>query len=367
MKTLVFHYQGIKGRLKSQLEAVETTEQVVQIVQDEINKLADFNSDYIGGLTPPQARLAIVMLKELNQYTNILILVKLQDSTPNAPATSNSDANSHLGSNIDLTELASNTLSPFTKIFQIDKNLQVLTSPNYYKQALLQQVQQNREVTTSIIASGIVGTLAGGYLWGLIGAITGGVIGKIVQSKKSPEDKNIASLPEPRKNEVKIGIDIDRLLDYLYQAFQSIDMTVSAYGVKEEKASLPGLENNLDLLEYLQDLMADALDEQTQLPMTVRRRISQATTILRHYGIQARVYQPSEEQLLGIEAESMFYFEPSLDPEITDYITLKHAFVKDDQVLLPGYVIEPTSSLDTCTDKVTPPLPITPNLDSPHQ
>jgi hypothetical protein len=116
-------------------------------------------------------------------------------------------------------------------------------------------------------------------------------------------------------------------------------MTVAAYGAREEKALKPGLENDLDLLEYLQDLMADALDQQTQLPIAVRRRIEQAATILRHYGIEARVYQSSEEQDLG-----MFYFEPSLDPEITDYITLKHAFVKDDQVLLPGYVIEPHSN-----------------------
>ncbi len=336
MKTLVSYYQEIKENLKSQLEAVETTEQVVKIVQGEINKLADFNGDYIRGLTPPQARLATVMLKILNQYTSTLILVKLQDSTPNA--------NTHFQSEVGLTELASNTLSPFTQIFQIEKNLQALRSLNYYKQALLQQVRQSREVMSSLLAGGIAGTLAGGYVWGVIGAITGGVIGKVVPPQKSDQNTNLASLPESRKNEVKIGIDIDRLLEHLYQAFQSIDITVSAYGAREEKAPLPGWENNLDLLEYLQELMADALDERTQLPTAVRRRIEQATTILRRYGIQARVYQPSEEQDLGIEAWSMFYFEPSLDPEITDYITLKHAFIKDNQVLLPGYVIEPASS-----------------------
>ncbi len=336
MKTLVSYYQEIKENLKSRLEAVETTEQVVKILQDEINKLADFNGDYIRGLTPPQARLATVMLRILNQYTSTLILVKLQDSTPNA--------NAHFQSEVGLTELASNTLSPLTKIFQIEKNLQALRSLNYYKQALLQQVRQSREVMSSLLAGGIAGTLAGGYVWGVIGAITGGVIGKVVQPQKSPENTDLASLPESRKNEVKIGIDIDRLLDHLYQAFQSIDITVSAYGAREEKAPLPGWENNLDLLEYLQELMADALDERTQLPTAVRRRIEQATTILRRYGIQARVYQPSEEPDLGMEAWSMFYFEPSLDPEITDYITIKHAFIKDNQVLLPGYVIEPASS-----------------------
>ena len=319
MKTLVSSYQEIKEKLKSQLEAIETTEQIVKILQDEISKLVDFNGDYILSLTPRQARLATAMLNDLNQYTSILGLAKLQDSTPNAPEKSNSNGLSELTSKI----------SPLTKIFQTENNLQALT----------RQVQISRDFISSLLAGGVAGTLAGGYLWGLVGAITGGAIAKIVQPKKSLENTDIPALPESRQNEIKIGIDIDKLLDHLYQAFQSIDMTVAAYGAREEKALKPGLENDLDLLEYLQDLMADALDEQTQLPTAVRRRIEQAATILRHYGIQARVYQSSEEQDQG-----MFYFEPSLDPEITDYITLKHAFVKDDQVLLPGYVIEPHSN-----------------------
>lgn len=341
MKTLVSNYQEIKEKLKSQLEAVETTEQVVKIVQDEINKLADLSGHYIQGLTPPQARLTTVMLKALNQYTSILILVKLQNSTSNAPEKTNTSANSQSQNEVSLTKLTSN-ISQFTKIIQIEKNLDALTSPDYYKQAFLQQVQQSREVLSSLLAGGIAGTLAGGYVWGLIGAITGGAIGKILQQNKSPENKDVALQPEPPKAELKI--DIDKLLDHLYQAFQSIDLTVAAYGGREEKASLPGLENHLDLLEYLQDLMADALDEQTQLPIAVRRRIEQAATILRCYGIETRVYQPTEEQDLGMEAWSMFYFEPSLDPKITNYTTLKHAFVKDNRVLLPGSVIKPGSS-----------------------
>jgi histidyl-tRNA synthetase len=344
MKTLISHYKEIKEKLKSQLERVETTDQAVKIVQDEINKLADLSGDYIRGLTPPQARLATVMLKALNQYTSILILVKLQDSTPNTSEKSHSNANSQSENQLGLTELTSNTLAPFNTITQIEKNLKALTSLDYYKQALSQQVQQNREVMSSLLAGGITGTLAGGYSWGLIGAITGGVIGKIVQQTQSSENTGVTSQPEPPKNKLKIGVDIDKLLDHLYQAFQSIDLTVAAYGGTQEKAPKPGLENHLDLLEYLQDLMAEGLDEQTQLPTAVRRRIEQAATILRRYGIETRVYQPTEEQELAMEAWSMFYFEPSLDPQTTDYITLKHAFVKDDQVLLPGSVVEPASS-----------------------
>ncbi|MBW4632197.1 MAG: hypothetical protein KME30_09925 [Iphinoe sp. HA4291-MV1] len=344
MKTLISHYKEIKEKLKSQLERAETTEQVVKIVQEEINKLADYSGDYIQGLTPPQARLAIVMLKALNQYTSILILVRLQDSTANTPEKSNSSANLQSESQVNLTELTSNTLSPFNTIVQIENNLKALTSLDYYKQALSQQMQQNREVVSSLVAGGITGTLAGGYSWGLIGAITGGVIGKIVQQTQLSENAGIVTQLEHSKNNLKIGVDIDKLLDHLHQAFQSIDLTVAAYGGTEEKAPKPGLENYLDLLEYLQDLMADALDEQNQLPTAVRRRIEQAATILRRYGIETRVYQPTQEQDVDGYAWSMFYFEPSLDSQMIDYITLKHAFVKDDQVLLPGSVVEPTSS-----------------------
>ncbi|MBP5972327.1 hypothetical protein HW132_06170 [Brasilonema sp. CT11] len=346
MKTLISYYKEIQEKLKSQLERTETPEQVVKIVQDEINKLADLSGDYIRGLTPPQARLATVMLKALNQYTSILILVKLQDSILNTSEKSHSSANSQSENQLGLTELTSNTLAPFNTMIQIEKNLKSLTSLDYYKQGLSQQVQQNREVMSSLLAGGITGTLAGGYIWGLIGAITGGVIGKIVQQTQSSENTGVVSLPEPPKNTLKtsiVKIDINKLLDHLYQAFQSIDLTVAAYGGSEEKSFKPGLENHLDLLEYLQDLMADGLDEQTQLPTAVRRRIEQAATILRRYGIETRVYQPIEEEDSGMEAWSMFYFEPSLDPQITDYITLKQALVKDNQVLLPGSVIEPAS------------------------
>lgn len=340
MKTLISYYQEIKDKLKTQLEGVEKPEQVAQIIQNELNKLADFNGDYLTGLTPLQARLATVMLKMLNQYTNILILVTIPNSTPNISGTTN-NTNLRSQSEVDLAELTTDTSLPLAQISHLQKSLKTLTSLDYYKKALLQQAQQNREVISSLLAGGLTGTLAGGYSWGIIGAITGAAIGKIVQQTKFSENKDGNSHTEAEQKELKIDINIDKLLDHLSQAFQSIDMTVAAYGSREEKALGSGLENNLDLLEYLQDLMADTLDGQTQLPTAVRRRIEQAATILRHYGIETRVYKPAQENITEQDVLSMFYFEPSLDPQVKDYITLKHALVKDEQVLLPGCVIEP--------------------------
>jgi len=339
MKSLVSHYQKIKDKLKSRLDATNTVEEVVKIVLDEINQLTDLNGEYIKELTPPQARLARNMLEGMKENLQILSSVELEDLAVDVPEKSFdiSEVQAELSRNIN-----QNVLSPLNSAIQTQKNIQNWTSPNYYKQILLQPLQKSRVIISSLLAAGLAGTLEGGITWGLVGAviglITGGVFGKVVKQKQLP-DISSNSLDEIIQNQTRITVDINQLLNYLYQNFQSIDQTVLAYGVKEEKTNQPDLENNLDLLEYLQELMADALDEETQLPISVRRRIEQAITVLRNYGIEAKVYQPSLE---ANKAWDMFYFEPSIDPNITDYVTLKHAFVKDERVLLPGSVIEPS-------------------------
>ena len=339
MKSLVSHYQKIKDKLKSRLDATNTVEEVVKIVRDEINQLTDLNGEYIKELTPPQARLARNMLQGMKENLQILSSVELEDFAVDVPEKSFdiSEVQAELSRNIN-----QNVLSPLNSAIQRRQNIQNWTSPNYYKQILLQPLQKSRVIISSLLAAGLAGTLEGGITWGLVGAviglITGGVFGKVVKQKQLP-DISSNSLDEIIQNQTRITVDINQLLNYLYQNFQSIDQTVLAYGVKEEKTNQPDLENNLDLLEYLQELMADALDEVTNLPISVRRIIEHAITVLRNYGIEAKVYQPSLE---ANKAWDMFYFEPSIDPNITDYVTLKHAFVKDERVLLPGSVIEPS-------------------------
>ncbi|BAZ11890.1 hypothetical protein NIES4071_37160 [Calothrix sp. NIES-4071] len=317
MTTLINYYQKIKDKLKSQLQASTAPEVAVKVIQGEIDKLMDINSEYMQGLTPPQARLARTMLQSLSQYTRVLLLVKPQVDDITQPQ------------QINFTELTTKLVSPITNAIQ---------APNY-KQVFIEKAQQSREFLTSLLAGGLAGVIEGGWYWGLIGAaiggITGGTISQVIKYRK-PND--IALSSQPQLTEVNVNIDINKLLDYLYQAFQSIDITVSAYR-NSEKAPKPGIENNLDLLEYLQDLMADGLDNSNQLPVTVRRRIEQASSILRHYGIEARTYKSNSEPNTD---QDMFYFEPSIDAEVNDYITLKPALVKDNQVILPGYVIEPT-------------------------
>ncbi|MBW4605609.1 MAG: hypothetical protein KME29_40190 [Calothrix sp. FI2-JRJ7] len=310
MTTLINYYQQVKDKLKSQLQPNTAPEVAVKVIQREINALTDINSEYMQSLTPPQARLASTLLQSLSQYTSVLLLVKPQIDENNVLPQQN------------FAELTTKLVSPI-------KN--AITVPNY-KLALIQKAQQSRELLSSLLAGGLAGVLEGGWYWGLIGAAIGGITGGTIAQVIKPKKENQA-LEINQTAVTEVNIDIDKLLNYLYQALQSIDITVAGYR-NEDKVPKEGIENNLDLLEYLQDLMADGLDDNIQLPVSVRRRIEQAASILRHHGIEARTYEPNVDQ-------DMFYFEPSLDAEINDYITLKHALVKDNRVLLPGYVIEP--------------------------
>lgn len=295
MTTFVDCYQQKNFDFQARLKLARTNKELVEIVQQEIKKFADINGEYIGKLTPAQARIATDMLGSLNQRISILTAVKPQSS----------DLNVH-----HKPERSAKT-TPFG------------------------------EASAALVGAASAtasATLIGGPLAIAFGTIIGVTAGVIV-NYASDTDKTTTERTQPQ--EIEPNIDIQKLLSNLNQAFADIDRAVKAY-IPDEPAK-PSLKEHRDLLEYLQNLMADALDEQVEMPTQMRKRIEQAAMILRHYGIEAKDYHESEKQSFGIDPWSMFDFEPGIEPEIQEYVTLKHAFVKDGQVLLRGRVIEPTT------------------------
>lgn len=295
MTTLVDCYQQTNLNLQARLKLARTNKELVEIVQQEIQKLADINGEYIGKLTPAQARIATDMLGSLNQRISILTAVKPQSSD----------------SNVHHKPKSSAKTTPFGEA----------------SAALVGAASATASATF------IGGPLA--IAFGTIIGVTAGVIVNYV----SETDKTTTD--NPRHQKIEPNIDIQRLLSNLNQAFADIDRAVKAY--IPDKPAKSSLEEHRDLLEYLQNLMADALDEQVEMSKQMRKRIEQAAMILRQNGIEAKDYHESEKQSSGIDPWSMFDFEPSLEPEIQEYVTLKHAFVKDGQVLLRGRVIEPAN------------------------
>ena len=305
MKTLMDHYHEGVDRLQGQLKEAETTEQAVSIVQDELRKLADIDGAYMQSLTVPEARISQAMLSTLRLCLNTLTSIRLQalhpdqySSTQPEPISESSRETSMLG-----------------------------------------------EVVSGALGAGITGAVTGGPLGLGLGLVVGGAVGGGVARFSKGAD-TLVSQVRSEEPKLGLGVDVDAFLGQLVQALEKVDVTVSRYRVEEEedaRQKKPKLEDHPEVLEFLQNLMGDALDEDTPLPRTIKMRNREIPRILRHYGIQAEVYQPDGEQTSAVDAYSKFEFEPSLDPDSEKYVILKPAFVKGDRVILRGRVIEPAS------------------------
>jgi len=297
MKTLQDYYQDRQSELERQLKEAKTTKQVVDILQYELKGLADIDGPYIKNLTVPEVRIAQPMLSTLIQAFNVLTTLQLQ----------------------------------------------IIKS-----QATPQESRENKateltEALTAALTAAIGTVLSGGALLGAgVGATAGTIAGVLVPQLKEKFLGRVKASISSEPFETTINIDTETLLRHLTEALEVIDTAVSRYHVDlatEEEQKKPKLENHPEILEFLQNFMGDALDNDVQLPPELQLRTKEVPTILRHYGIQVEFYQSSI-----VDAHSMFNFEPSLDPDLKDYVALKPAFVKNGQVLLRGQVIEPASS-----------------------
>lgn len=295
MTTLVAIYQERKNNLKTKLENAKTTKEVVEILKDEITWLRDIEGEYIRELTPSQARLALERLEELSLSLNMLTAVKVLESPASKP--NPSESKSKNSANIIQGTLIGSAVGVFT--------------------------------------SGALGLLIGGG----VGAVTSIVAAELI-SKEQNQDKVVTPVAS---EENKLEVDVDVFLSYFSQAFESIDNAVVADGNKQKKPIPKNtLEEHSDVLQFLQDLIGETLDEQAGISPLMRRQIERISTILKPYDIEVLVYQPNTEQLRN--AFPFFEFEPSLDPNLQEYVILKPAFVKGDEVLLRGRVIEPAFS-----------------------
>ena len=305
MKTLVEYYRQNQPELQKKLQSADTITKISEIVQNELKLLADIDGEYIGSLTKPQARVALSMLEAFRLSFNMLATVQTHatDSTQHITDTSG----------------------------HVDDSL-----------------------ATSI--DGALGGLVGGAVGGaMIGAVTGGAIGAGLGAivaigaskamhlvKPSSENRSVKSPTRSLEiNTTDIAIDTTDLLAYLEQTFNVIDYTVAEYShLSEPVESKPKLEDHPEVLEFMQNLMGETLTLETQLPPIFQSRIKELSSILRKYGIRSQNYQDNVPNTV----KELFDFEPSLDPNLQNYVTAKPALIKGDEILLRGRVIEPSSS-----------------------
>ena len=303
MSTLENYYTQIETRLSKEIQRATTQEQVVQIIQDKIRIISHHDGEYILGLTDSQRTLAWEKLESLSKSFNILTAIKL----PQAHAEENSQSHHHKPHHKDNSN------------------------------------QEMIHIGIGALSGGIAGTLTGVPIVGTaVGIAVGAGVGFASNLMPKNEETEKVESKTTVENEVpRLRLNLSLILSNLSQGFKEIDLAVArCLEDRKKQPDKPSLDKLTDVLEVLQDLMGEELDDQNQIPTLVSKQLKRIPSVLRHYGMEARVYQPKGEP--SSQDWAMFEFEPSLEPDLQEYVTMKPAFVKGDEVILQGRVIEPT-------------------------
>lgn len=296
MKSLIYYYTQIESKIRNEIKHINTLQQVVQIVQSEIQTIAHHDSDYILSLTDSQRTLAWEQLSALSDSFNILTAIE--------------SPRSH------------------QKHHHQDHNN-----------------QDTNDIVPCAISGAVSATLTGGFpvVSTVVGAGVGAIVG--VASNYMLKNKGIGDIEShsTRENQIPLlRINPEPILSNLYQGFENIDKAVArCLEDRKKQPDKPNLDKLTDVLAVLQDLMGEELDEPNQIPTLMSKQLKRIPAVLRHYGMEARVYETKGEP--SDQDWKMFEFESSLEPDLQEYVTTKPAFVKGNEVILQGRVIEPAT------------------------
>lgn len=129
----------------------------------------------------------------------------------------------------------------------------------------------------------------------------------------------------------RVRLDANTYLQHFAQGLTTVDRWLA-----EQPTATPQ-EDRRDLLEFLQRLMGDAHTGDTAL---LAERLEGLPQVMERYGMRYVYYDPSMPSR-SPAARRLFKFEPSLDPDQRQPLTLLPAVVQGDEVLFRGLVTEP--------------------------
>ncbi|MGB7413744.1 MAG: hypothetical protein WA902_06020, partial [Thermosynechococcaceae cyanobacterium] len=301
-------YSEKRSRIQREIEASENNSEIVEIVQRELQKLADIKGEYIGNLTKSQARIALSMLEAFR--TSFVMLEKGQRPV-SEPYQYTTDAIN------DSSEEESG--SPDNLAFDL-ADLAV----------------------TGACAAG--GAMVAGPPGAAVGAAGGTVVSSVFKkATRIPKERNKvdihSSAKEAEVNQSEATLDTLEILRYLEQAFDVIDQTVTEYGrISEPVVHKPQIEDHPEVLKFIQDLMGEIQSFKNEIPPIFQARLREISSILRKYGIRSQIYQEDASE----QIKELFEYETSLDDTLKNETMLTPAFLRDGKLLIPGRVLKPS-------------------------
>ncbi|OCQ94182.1 hypothetical protein BCD64_05280 [Nostoc sp. MBR 210] len=294
MKTISTLFNAERNQLQIEIDQIASVEQVVKLVQ---NRLDNLERTYISELNLTQVRLASFFLEMLRQSVGNLTVVN------QSPVES-----------------------------QEQKQISNLTTNVSPKRLILKLLK-------ALIYVGILGSLFSltkinfnAWMGILLTLLLLGLEVVLQLDKSNVTSTELLEIPQP-----VLRVDSKLLLDNLADALNTIDIAVARFAEGNKLADDRTLEELPELLNFLQRLMGASFLEQPQMAIALTKLLPQ---ILMSQGIRAQIYQQQAPQ----NEREYFDFEPSIDPNTKDYVTITPALLKGDRLLRRGRVIEPAYS-----------------------
>ncbi|BAY16404.1 hypothetical protein NIES21_22300 [Anabaenopsis circularis NIES-21] len=294
MKTITTLFNAERNQLQIEIDNITSVEQIVKLVQ---NRLDNLERIYISELNLTQVRLASFFLDMLRQSIATLTVVNQSQVIPKEQK--------------PITNLAAN----------FDPNRVIL---KLLKALIYIGIFGSLFSLTKITLSAWMGILLTSLLLGLE---------VVLQLDKS----NVTSTESLEIPQPVLRVDSKLLLDNLADALNTIDLAVARFAEGNKLEDDRTLEELPELLNFLQRLMGASFLDQPQMAIALTKLLPQ---ILMSQGIRAQLYQQQAPQ----SEREYFDFEPSIDPNTKDYVTITPALLKGDRLLRRGRVIEPAYS-----------------------
>lgn len=295
-----FNYNR-QDALKKKLTEVNSLQEVADIIQNELAFYGDIGGDYINSLTPSQAKTALALLAILRE------------------------SHDTLGDSVRFK-----TYHPHEK-------------PSSQHSSELVAIQNTVVIT---IGAGMGAGM--GFLGGPLGVICGAAIGSGIAKfvSDSFQEKSSSAKNKQQRNQVKLELDIDKLMSELLNLFKKIDKLVLekepvSQSKPEEKT--PQLTDFPEFIEFIQKLagrrysgLSDDLDfaMQEELP-----------SLLRRYGIEIDELSPEKlSNLENLSRELYHSYNIETSNKLSEPILEIPAIFKDEQIFLKGKIRIPSQS-----------------------
>ena len=297
MKTITSLFSEERNQLQTDIDNTTNIEEVVKLVQ---NRLDNLERIYIEKLNLAQVRLASFFLDTLRQSIATLAAANYSQVAPREQR---------------------QFTNPGTKLFSSRLILKLLKG---------------------LIYIGILGSLfsltkttPGAWMAILLSSLLLGVE-VVLQLDLNNQQNSISSelleLPKPI-----LQVDSKVFLDHLGDALNTIDLAVARVEEWNKHEGDLTIEELPELLNFLQRLMGASKLDKPQMAHELAKLLPQ---ILMSQGINTQIYRPNDPQ----SDRGYFDFEPSIDPDTKDHVTLTPALLKGDRLIRRGRVIEPAYS-----------------------